>query len=288
MARFYEFSVVRFSSNDARDERLNVGLVVFKDDAIDLRVSKRLEKIRAMSAAVDADTLREVLGSIAALQTRAAADRQIAAAMQIGRFGPISLSERGTFEAHDESAYESRIAALVRNLVDPEPSAPKARDKRSRLLTNVKGLLRRERLLARKGEDLASHRIVPRFALQDGLVADLALKNGSMHVVETVDASGSEDQVRRAVSEIGVAALVLESARMKFGETGTKTRIVYEASSALERVIKPSLEAAEHQGAELINWDSKLEREQFLNAMAALAIPAPLNRTKRSGSARFG
>jgi hypothetical protein len=104
-----------------------------------------------------------------------------------------------------------------------------------------------------------------------------------MHVVETVDASGSDESARKAVSEVGIAALVLERARMKFGRDQTNGRLVYSASAALEHVARPSLEAAENQGARLVNWDSADDRAKFIQSLAMLATPIP---TKR-GRAKF-
>lgn len=128
-------------------------------------------------------------------------------------------------------------------------------------------------MLARRDEELSSHRILSGYQIEEGLVADLVLKNGAMHVVETVDASGESDNLKKTIGEIGTAALVLERARMKFGESDTKTRLVYNASPALETIALPSLEAAAHQGAELINWASADARMKFVHSLSSLAIP---------------
>ena len=103
------------------------------------------------------------------------------------------------------------------------------------------------------------------------LVADLVLQNGRFHVIETADASGDLNMIRKAVSDIAVSALVLERARMLFGDNCTVSRLVYVASPALEKVARPSLDAAEHQGVELINWASEMERATFLEAVASMA-----------------
>src|SRR5262249_52532884 len=129
-------------------------------------------------------------------------------------------------------------------------------------------------------EDLSSHRIVTAFELDDGLVADLVLRNGSMHVVETVDATSEDETARRAISEVAVSALVLERARMRFGKENTKGKLVYSATADLERIAKPSLEAVENQGAELVNWDSADDRTKFIHSMSILATPIPSKRKK--------
>jgi hypothetical protein len=56
---------------------------------------------------------------------------------------------------------------------------------------------------------------------------------------------------------------------------------VYSASSTLEKVAQPSLEMAQRQGAELVNWASTDQRGRFLLAISALADPVPRKRGGR-------
>jgi len=123
--------------------------------------------------------------------------------------------------------------------------------------------------------------LVPGYEIDRGLVADLVLKNGSFHVIETIDASSEAEGLRKAVSDVAVSALVLERARMAFGETRTKSKIVYSMSSSLESMMKPSLDAAHNQGAELINWESGVDRKNFLSHIASLAIPTDIKQNKK-------
>jgi hypothetical protein len=110
--------------------------------------------------------------------------------------------------------------------------------------------------------------------LADGLIADLALKNGTMHVFETVDVSSTEATPRKAVTDIAVSALVLEQARINFGSHGTRARLVYDASPSIESAAQSCLDAAEHQGTELINWASTTDRIKLITTITSLAVPA--------------
>jgi hypothetical protein len=283
MVNFYKYAVIRLAPDDVRDERINIGVVIFADTGLDLRVAKRLDKARAISAALDSQSLRELLENIRDMdkhinlnETHPVDTR----AKMISRIGPLTLSELGTFIADDADSYESRIESLMCALIEPEVALRKFREKRSKLLTQVKKQFKQDRVLAQKDEDISSHRIVSGYELERGLVADLVLKNGAMHIIETVDALGNEDSLRKAIGEIGVAALVLERARMKFGQDNTKARLVYNASASLEEVARPSLEAAAHQGAELTNWASTNDRLSFIHSITSLATP--LERKRRT------
>ena len=279
MERSYKFSIVRLRPDDARGEQLNAALAVFSEDGVELLPSRRLEKVRAISAALDPDDLIRLFDNLReldleAVRRGASVEERIAS---LNVFDTIQFSSPGTFVAGRDT-YGARVSAAMKALVDPEPAPFRGRIKRSKLLTQVKVALRRERVLAKPGEDLTSHRVVPQLEIDNGLVADLALKNGVMHVIETVDATNSAEPLRKAVSDIAVASLVLERARMKF--SNSKTRLVYSASSSLAREAEPALEAAANQGVELVNWASAQERETFLATLADLATPFP---SKRKG-----
>lgn len=276
MANFYKYAIIRLAPDDIRDERINIGVVIFTEAGIDVRTAKRLDKVRAISSALDVDVLRDLVDNFRGIYEGYAGETVNSAEdglALLNRVGPLSLSNLGTFVADNLDVYEARIASLMRSMIDPEVAPPKIREKRSKLLTQVKSLFKQDRVLALPDEDLSSHRILSSFQIEQGLVADLVLKNGAMHVVETVDASGEEDSLKKAIGEIGTAALVLERARMKFGASGTKARLVYNASAALETIALPSLEAAAHQGAELTNWASANDRMKFVHALSSLATP---------------
>ena len=284
MSRSYNYAVVRVTAHPARDERLNVGIVVFDEASLDARMPKSLDKLAAMSGALDVQTVRSTIEALADIdasivRVSPGAEERLKA---LASFSPLAFSGLGSFAAHSEQAYEDVVATLLRRFVDPEPAPLRARVKRgSPLLSVIKTAFRQERVLAKKGEDLSAHRVVPNLPLAEGLAADLVLRNGALHVIETVDASSDEIVLRRVVTDIAVSALILEQARILFGED-TKARLVYHASASIENVAMPSLKAAAHQGTELINWASRDDRNRFVHHIASLATPLELKGKKGS------
>ena len=65
MAPSYKFAVIRLAPDDGRDERLNVGIVVFNEASLDVRAPARLDKVKAISAAADTRALRDLIDSLA-------------------------------------------------------------------------------------------------------------------------------------------------------------------------------------------------------------------------------
>lgn len=276
MVRSYKFAIVRLAPGGVRDERINIGAVIFSEDGVDVRMARRLDKVRVISAALDQSAFKELAGAIEArdfeIRSAGISDPE-GRCRAINRVGPLTMSDLGVFTCADEREYNLRVSAIFESIIEPETAPPVAKNKRSRLLTQLKNALREERVLARKGEDLSSHRVVSDLSLADGLVADLVLRNGAMHIFETVDVSNTDATPRKAVSDIAVSALVLEQARINFGSFGTKTRLVYSANSAVERAAKSCLDAAQHQGAELINWASTQDKIKLVTTIASLATP---------------
>jgi hypothetical protein len=61
MARSYKYAVIRFAPNAIRGERLNIGALIVNDLGVDVRVTRRLERVKAISAAIDYDYLKSLL-----------------------------------------------------------------------------------------------------------------------------------------------------------------------------------------------------------------------------------
>lgn len=275
MSDDFEYAVIQVTDR-ARDERLNAGIAIFSDRGLDLRLPRKLDKLRSLSAALDLDGVRGAIGNLAALDKMLVQDGTTSVAERIQSLTNLSsfaFTVPCALTAPSAAIYEELANNLMKVLIEPEPARLKAVAKRTKLVSLVKQALRKERVLALPGEDLDAHRVLSDVQVAEGLTADFVLKNGAMHVLETVDASGDDVTPRRVVSDIAISALVLEQSRMTFGERFTNTRILYDASATAERVAMPSLLAAAHQGAELINWASIDDRNRLLATLAALAIP---------------
>lgn len=283
MAPCYKFSLLRIAASPPRDERLNVGIAVFKDGMLDVRLLRSLVKLNALSLAYDPDSIRSAAEVLKELDytLSEAGDSEEARLAKLKEFGAFDFSPIGYFEAHSQDAYEQRISLLMKSFVEPEPAQKRGyRGKVTKLTAALRQAFRSDRVLAQRGEDLGAHRVVPNVELATGLVADFVLKNGAMHVIETVDASSEASSGIRAIKDIALSALTIEQARMTYGDNSTIGRLVYQASAETEAMASSALLAAEHQHIELINWASGDDQRKLLTTVATLAIPLP---RKRSG-----
>ena len=278
MARCYKFSLLRVSASPPRDERLNVGLAVFRDGRLDVRLLRSLSKLNALSLSYDIDLIRSTAESLKDLD-RSLSDGRGPGEVRLSKLKEVAafdFSPMGEFDARSPDAYEQQVSFLLKSFVEPEPAPKKtSRGKGTKLVASLRNAFKSGRVLAQRGEDIDAHRVVPNVELATGLVADFVLKNGAMHVIETVDASAEASNVIKAIKDIALSALTIEQARMTYGDGATVGRLVYQASSEMEALASSALLAAEHQRIELINWASGDDQRRLLTTVSTLAIPVP-------------
>src|SRR3979409_2223845 len=113
MAHTYDFAVLRLVPDAARGESINLGLVVFQNESIDVRIGEVLTRARLLypeltdtDLAAAVETIRK-LGNV----SRPAAERRRA----LSKIGAFVLGELGSFTVLDNSAasYQSRVNDLL-------------------------------------------------------------------------------------------------------------------------------------------------------------------------------
>lgn len=278
MARCFKFSLLAMRVPAPRDERLNVGVVIFGDSQLDVRILRSLRKISALSLAFNEEVVRAAALNLIDLDKQFSKDGNSPEVRleHLRAIAPFDFSPMAFFVAPTANAYEEEISTLLRTFVEPEPAAKQAiKGKVTALSAALKKSFRNDRILAAKGEDLSAHRVVTNVELATGLVADFVLKNGAMHVFETVDASSESSSIVSVAKNIGLAAITIEQARMCYSDTLTVARLVYQVNSQTESLITPALLAAEHQGVELVNWASTEDRLKLRTTVSSLAVPLP-------------
>src|SRR4051812_14968112 len=110
MARTYDFAVLRLEPDAARGEVVNVGLVIFNEAGVDVRIGEVLTRARALHR----DFGPEALESAVAFLEKAGsvplppAERH----RTLSRIGLFKLGELGYFTVGDEreETYEGHVA----------------------------------------------------------------------------------------------------------------------------------------------------------------------------------
>lgn len=274
MAHTYEFAVLRLVPDITRGESVNLGLVVFQDSAVDIRVGEVLTRARVLYPELSDSELSsgiDVLKRMGSVPLPAV-DRHRA----LSNLGAFALGPLGTFSADDKpEAYETQIAVLLSVFVATPRAASARLRSASKLTTEVRKVFRREKVLATIGDAgaLSEHKIVPEWPIpsRPSIRADLALMNGVLRVCELVDMDLRNDGPPPPALFAGVVTLDVAQR-----EVQAQQRVfAYRAKGPTGR-IDEALALARMHASEIVNWQNSQERESFIHewVMAAHVAPA--------------
>lgn len=122
-------------------------------------------------------------------------------------------------------------------------------------------------LWSRKHEDINNHRVVEQYpvSLENGIVADFALRNGVMHITETIDFE-IQSLIGKRV-EAQAKTLVLSESLKVFGDM-TKTYVV--ASGTSRPDAKQSVKLL-GEYADVFALESPTDMRRYVEAMTSAA-----------------
>lgn len=226
--RHYDYAILRLIPDASRGEVVNVGMVVFRDRDVDVRVTPSLTKARALSAWVNPEHLRQLPEAIPPAIVHLPTRELQMFALQ-GLFQPVTVDEQlGRFIAGNADDYEARVQETLAAYVVPEPRTNRQLSTpTSRLHKDLREWFRRHGLLAASAEAIATHRVVPRYPIAPtaGIYAEFAIKNGVYRITETVDFRVKDLDSRKG-NEAAAKAVALIEARAALGKETTRYAIV--------------------------------------------------------------
>lgn len=269
MARSYNYAVLRLAPDPARGEAVNLGILVFRDEDVDVRLGEVMTRARALYPEVNADQLHEgveLFRRFGAVKL-SVSDRH----RTLSRLGLFALGELGYFTVDNDTStvYEQNVARLVRLFTVAPRSVKTRRRAISPLGTTIRKLFRQEKVLASIGDAAAinEHKIVPEWPLptRPSLQADLALRNTIMRVCEVVELPLGDEGMPPSAFFEGI--VTLDVARRE--ANATETVLAYRAVGPSAR-IDEALGIANPQNR-LVDWDDVIQRDEFLHEWIAAA-----------------
>jgi hypothetical protein len=263
MARLHNFAVIRLAPDPLRGEALNVGVIIFRQGEVDIRLGEVLTRARAVYPAANSEILHDGVAVMRRLGAAPLPPSELHRTMQ--RIGLFALGELGSFTVDDDrpETYEGHVARLLKAFTGGRPVAERLKPV-PRLTTAVRKVFRKEKLLAPAGDAgaILEHRIVPDWPIPNrpSLRADLALKNRIMRVCEVVDLKLDEDSPPPPALFEGVVTLDVAER-----EVDAKQRVLAYRAVGSARRIDEALAIARLHATNLVNWNSADERETFLH-----------------------
>jgi Protein of unknown function (DUF3037) len=266
MAHIYDFAIIRVSPDPRRGELVNIGIAVFLQDTIDVRVLPSLAKVHALHQELNLTQLydlperfNEICPAEGSVEERHGIIRSI---------GMVELSALGKFTAAGNQQYEERLDHLMKNLVRPTV-APRERGITSKKLNvQVRKIIKQAGLLGRQKEDLATHKIITRFPIAEdkGLYADFAGKNSIYYFTKTVDYRVDRGIHTAKLNETGLSAITLYEAGQLFHDS--KRIVMYAASARTETQLQAHLNLLGEFSTNLFNFESTQDRAKYVEFLA--------------------
>ena len=256
------YVVLRAYSGQARGERLNAGIVLFTPEGPLVSISKDKVRFRALHpdfSALSTDGWAEGLQH--ALQSmRLSLDQQLALLPMCAHpFKPDSAVGSANLNLDDP---RETLDMLTKWLVDsPDRTLPAARAEKKKRPTKLQAeiaiWLKSAKLLSSKVEDLSKGRVVLNYPIDPSadLYTDFAVKNGELHVIETLDLRGVDHLTPSLRGDAAIKGVTLDEAREK---VKGKRLAVFSASDYA--VSKPAIWMFSRSADEL--WDMHDEKDR--------------------------
>ncbi|MCI8210735.1 hypothetical protein AUC61_14450 [Pseudomonas sp. S25] len=266
--RAFKYSIIKYMPDPKRGEIINVGLVVFKRDTLDVRVLNASAKLRMLdgtSSIEDIENLKDSIEYISKLS--GSADRSLS--MLKSFRSPSYLSETAEFVIDDEKQYEQRVRNLFNLLIKPYSAKEKV-TRTPRILSHLKDKFESMDLLAKSTDDLSKHKMVYNYPLNEksGFNADFILKNGKYHITEAIDFNVND--LNSKFKETSVKVMTFMEGRKALGEK-TGSYFVYTASSTVEKEITPHLNMASDYSDALFNLANAKDAARYFDMISSLA-----------------
>lgn len=272
MENTFEFSVLQFIPDPRRGERVNIGIIVYLPDGLDIHMLPTSTKVQALNGQIDSrlflslpDTIKDMTAGLDSSDKKKAI---------LANLGIATVSDTGYFTINSLDSYEAEVSRLMRDLVIPA-ARPSPVSTHGRVKMSLRTIFQKKRILGSKLDDLDKHLVVQKFpiAQDEDIYADFALKNGAYRFTQTVDfrarTAGRMDKKRLAAT----AAITLDKGMKVFGKD-TTAFVVYGASSKDEQHLSPQLNLLGDYAKTLYNIESKTDMAAYMEQIMQVAGPS--------------
>lgn len=265
MIKLAKYGIIQLTPNPERHELVNVGLLIHSANGWDIRLLADIGKLQHLSPnfpptgmqSLEA-MLRSYIGNLNSIEEFKATFSKIG--------GTCKLQEYiGQFGAETEQQYSKEVAWLFDELVAPQAfkkSVTARSEVQSRLKTKLRKVFQTRDWIGKELSDIEHHKIVEKFpiAANQGLYAEFAMKNGVMHVTETVDFNVKESSKRAKEIEAQAKTLIISAAKKHLGND-TRTYVI--VSGAHRLAAGSSINLLKDHNAEVFSAEDPVEMAKY-------------------------
>jgi hypothetical protein len=217
-----EYSLLLINPAIERLDTVVVGALFRREGRWDVRVAASVAKMQAINPSFPQSKL---------LHTSQLAEELVSTYGEIARLREYLESARlgvtvdrfvGRFTYESEAEYQHQVRAVLSESVNPPTfaqsnAAPVSR-RRNVVRRNLRQHFKARGLWSRRDHDIAQHKVVESFPVSEdhGIFAEFALRNGAMHITETIDFEMQSLKDKRLSAQ--AKAFVLTESQRVFGD----------------------------------------------------------------------
>lgn len=260
----FTYSLIKYMPSIARGEIINLGLVIFKHDGIDVRMLKNAQKAKIIDNKSKAEDLEKFKSLITKITESINDVEEQYKTLKLFS-GNIYLSDRGTFTIQDHQQYNNIVENLFNTLIKSY-SANEKIPRQSRLQTKLKNKLLGLDLLASDPEEINHHKVVANYVVGErtGITADFMLKNGKYHMTNVVDLNLNDASTKFKETSMKVMSFVEGKKILK---NNVAAYFVYTASIEKEKEMQHHIRLAESYSDCMFNFESGSDQADYLALM---------------------
>jgi hypothetical protein len=254
MERFYNYSILQVIPDKRRGERVNIGIVIFRPDGLDIQVHES-RKIRALTGE-SWDSYIEAFEGI----VRRIDDPSMDQVSRLAMFGAVqnqfSMSKSGIFSAEDPIEYDEIVRGLMKSLV-ARPRSDRIREEPA-IVAEISATLRQASILAKRDETLQSGKVVRGYAVEDGLEAEFAQLNSKLHVAAVLDLRADSPRIAQAA----LKAVTLDRAKGN-DRDHVHTIGIYAVAPARRHEVRENIKLLSEYADDVVNWTDATDRRSL-------------------------
>lgn len=264
----YDYNLIRLTADKVRNETINVGIAVFKENYVETFILEDRAKLRAISNNIELEDLKKYAFSL----SQASINFNKEDFLFLFSRGSLSLSGGGYFHIDHIEQYNNAVSNLMDRLVNPPPIHKLSKPKQSRIITRLKDIFKNDDLISNNLNDINHHKLVLGYPIDEtkGLKADMLLKNSVYHLTETLEFSA--DNLVKNLERSALKALTITEAKNTFGNS-LHSFIVYSLSATDEQKNASQIKLLENYTDNLINLEDKNAvsdyKDHIMNAISS-------------------
>ncbi|RUW92548.1 hypothetical protein [Mesorhizobium sp. M7A.F.Ca.US.010.02.1.1] len=260
MAPSYKFSIIQARPSAIRGERVNVGLVVFGPNGLDVRLPE-VRKLMHLTGHKWDDIATAYYTVLSKSSLHHLDELREKSAVRSDVF---SMSSAGEIRAAGLDEYEANVAKILNIYVD-KPALTR-KEKQQKINSEITAMLRKVGVLADKGQTINDGKVIQKFVVSEDkeIVADFAYKANGLKVVSTLELRGLKTSAHSKACEKGAT---LYFAREQFGPTMTPFG-VYAVNAAEVEAYRGEIEIlTSFANGNAFNWMDAKDRQKFKQAL---------------------